>query len=43
MTDASTFAGEKVFGSFSSDITLKRIVLREKKRKDIKKRQHEIV
>lgn len=31
MTDASTFAGEKVLGSFSSDITLSKIVLEENK------------
>lgn len=28
MTEASTFAGEDVFGSFSNDITLNNIVLR---------------
>uniref|UniRef100_A0A0B7AZI7 Uncharacterized protein n=1 Tax=Arion vulgaris TaxID=1028688 RepID=A0A0B7AZI7_9EUPU len=27
MTDASTLAGENVFGSFSNEITLSRIVL----------------
>lgn len=27
MTEASTFAGEKVLGSFSSEMTLNRIVL----------------
>lgn len=29
MTDASTLAGEKVLGSFSREITLSRMVLRE--------------
>ena len=32
MTEASTFAGDAVFGSFRSDMTLKRIVLRERNR-----------
>lgn len=31
MTEASTLAGEKVLGSFSSEITLSRMVLREVK------------
>lgn len=30
MTDASTLAGENVLGSFSKEITLSRMVLRER-------------
>lgn len=33
MTDASTLAGEKVLGSFSSEITLSRMVLKEETEK----------
>ena len=38
MTDASTLAGEKVLGSFSREITLSRMVLREMSRGVEKKR-----
>ena len=33
--DASTFAGENVFGSFNNEITLRRIVLHEERRSSI--------
>lgn len=33
MTEASTFAGEKVLGSLSREITLSRMVLREEERR----------
>jgi len=35
--DASTFAGEYVFGSFKSEIILSRIVLKYKQTDDLKK------
>lgn len=39
MTEASTLAGENVLGSFSSEITLSKIVLKNIINKEIKKQK----